>query len=173
MEILFYDFKQQYNSSVTNYMNFAPTVKILLHKYFYSNNNYLLNIISCIRDECEVIDVIYNQNARTFVLKIPKGKMTKVQKEIQKMNSGENNNWTTYTINDYFYSAIAMAFHDFFLNIKEDFEKTLTIIPDLETDDLPLLKQAFNTLIQCPTLVSNIIQITSITESDNCIVINI
>ena len=66
-----------------------------------------------------------------------------------------------------------MAFHDFFLNIKEDFEKTLTIIPDLEIDDLPLLKQAFNTLIQCPTLVSNIIQITSITESDNCIVINI
>ena len=58
-------------------------------------------------------------------------------------------------------------------NIKEDFEKTLTIIPDLEIDDLPLLKQAFNTLIQCPTLVSNIIQITSITESDNCIVINI
>jgi len=173
METLFYDIKQQYNSSVSNYMTFAPTIKILLHKYFYSNNNYLLNIISCIRNECEVTDVIYNQNARTFVIKIPKGKMTKVNKELLKMNNGKNINEPLLTINDYFYNAIAMAFHDFFLNIQDDFTKTLSIMPDLEDENLPLLKEAFFTLIQCPTLISNIIQITSITESDNCIVINI
>lgn len=89
------------------------------------------------------------------------------------MNSGENNNWTSYTINDYFYSAIAMAFHNFFLSIQDDFESTLNIMPDVNNENAPLIKEAFLTLIQCPTLVSNIIQITSITESDNCIVINI
>lgn len=172
METLFYDIKQQYKPPITNYINYAPYIKILLHKYFYSNNNYLLNIISCIRSECEVTDVIYNHNNRTFVMKISKGKMTKVNKEIKRMNNA-NSNGVIYTVNDYFYEAISMAFHNFFLSIQDDFENTLNIMPDVNNENAPLIKEAFLTLIQFPTLITNITQIISITESDNCIIIDV
>ena len=66
-----------------------------------------------------------------------------------------------------------MAFHNFFLSIQDDFEDTLNIMPDVDNENAPLVKEAFLTLIQFPTLVTNITQIISITESDNCIVIDV
>ena len=76
-------------------------------------------------------------------------------------------------INDYFYEAISKAFHNFFLSIQDDFESTLNIIPDVNNENAPLIKEAFLTLIQFPTLITNITQIISITESDNCIIIDV
>lgn len=169
METLFYNIKQQNDPSTLNYLNCASLIKIILHKYFYSNNNYLLNIISCIRRECDVTEVVYNHNNRTFVIKVPKGKMTKIQKEIQRNNTNGMNS----SINEYFYNAISRAFHDFFLYIRDDFVSSISIMPDLEYENAISLKEAFFALIQNPYLVMNMIQIVSIIESDNCIVINV
>lgn len=169
METLFYNIKQQNDPSTLNYLNYASLIKIILHKYFYSNNDYLLKIISCIRRECDVTEVVYNHNNRTFVIKVPKGKMTKIQKEIQRNNTNGLNS----TINEYFYNTISRAFHDFFLYIREDFINSIDLMPDVEIEDAQQVIEAFYALVQNPYLVMHMIQIVSIIESDNCIVINV
>ena len=112
MNTLFKDYKMEIDPVTSNFIKFVPLIKIILHKYYYSDKDSLLNAFSCLREGCEVTDIVYNHVSRNFVMKIPRGKLTKIQKTLQK---NYEKNHIVYTINDYFYDIIAEAFNKFFL----------------------------------------------------------
>lgn len=146
-------------------IDLAPKIKVLLHKYFYGSPYTLLIIIDYLRDKCELADINYNHSARTFTIKFNKNTIKKMQKKYGVDDLDVNS----------LYKMIECPFHDFFLEIYQDFVKVVSDAPEVQhdLDEDSKIIEAFNFYIQYPESIKYLVQIVSMLERDNHVVINV
>lgn len=156
----FYDLRKMENKNI---IDIAPLVKVILHRYFFGDPYELLVIIDYLRDQCELTDIVYNHVARSFTMKFNKNTIKKIQK---KYNTNDLDVNTLYKI-------IESPFHDFFMEIKENFIQKIQTIPEInhELNQEKDVLEAFEYFLNFPEAIKYLVQIVSLIERDNYIIV--
>ncbi|MDD3122020.1 MAG: hypothetical protein PHC62_00725 [Candidatus Izemoplasmatales bacterium] len=141
-------------------LNLATTIKILLHKYFYSNNADVLNLIQDIRNDVEASDVNYNHINRTFTVKFTKN-VIKKWKKLYKTEEMDT---------ECLYDLFSKTFQNFFNEIDERFEQLIGSLPEFDQEEKLQLRESYDFYRQNPDSIKFLTHIVSLLE-DNYVVI--
>lgn len=162
MERYFYDFKDMENNDILKH---ASKIRILLHKYIYNDSYVLLELINLLRDQCELSDINYIHNDRSFTIKFNKNTIKKLQKRYHVDELDVNT----------LYQAIEMPFHDFFIRINGQFSTIIDTASEVnrELNEGVLLKNAFLHFIQVPCDIRYLVQIVSMMTTNNQAIITV
>ena len=161
----FYTFMKDLDEMINKeFISQVPEIKILLHKYFYGQPQTLLTIINYLRDECELSDINYNHNARTFTIKFNKNTIKKLKKKYDIEDLDVNN----------LYRVIEQPFHNFLCDIQVDFSTMTFTAPELtDNEERQKVRYAFLYFAANPCTIKYLVQIVSMLERDNHIIINV
>lgn len=158
------------------YFHYLQTIKIILNKYFYTNNIMMENLRSQIIMvlKTDIIDISRSVNGRLSMnIKISKSLKKSIKKDCKKKFGSDNDMYTAY-----FYQVLEEPMKNFLtllLSNPENFKKavisefsgnTNSVIENYEK-----IYNEFLLLIQSGKISNELLHITSLLERDNYIII--
>lgn len=142
-------------------------ILLILHKYYYSNTYYMLDLMNEIRSEIDYkgVDISINHSSGKMEMniKIPKGFKKYIKKK-------ENKDISV----DYFYNILKMPIHNFLTKIQSSFADTLNkeyAGREVPPEFLREIYEEFTQLALSEDSSNILIHIVSLLDGDNFIVV--